>query len=337
MTQRAPPTAYRPGTVGELWVRTRRRLDSAGIPDSRTEAEVLLRHALTLDRPEFFARLGEPLPAGAAAHAERALRRRLDREPLAYIVGRREFYGLDLLVDARVLIPRQETELLVELTLEHAGATRGAALTVADIGTGCGCIAAAIAVNNAAATVYATDASRQALAVADVNLRAHGVRARVHLKEGDLLEPLPGPVDVIVSNPPYIPTGELAGLAPELRWEPASALDGGATGLAVIERLLRQAPAYLRPGGRMFIEASPDLIEPASRLARESFPAAAVGPARELSGVPRVVKIAVAQQASSLGRALRDQGRRGTPPEGAEPPHHHAMSRPVRMVECPYS
>ena len=277
-------------TVGQSLARIADHLSTGGIADSRIEAEVLLRHMLGMDRAEFFAALAVPLTPSQEGGLRRLVGRRLDGEPLAYITGHREFYGLDLVVGPAVLIPRQETELLVDNALELcAGRAKREPVRVADVGTGCGGVAIAIAAHLPDATVYATDISPGALAVADVNRRRLGVSKRVHLCQGDLLEPLPEPVDIIVSNPPYISTDAIADLADEVRREPTSALDGGTDGLAVTRRLLDQVRDHLRPGGCVLVEIDSWQLESACRIAREAIPAARVSYATDLLGSPRVV------------------------------------------------
>ena len=276
--------------VRESWVRVTEQLALTGVADASLEAEVLHRHALEADRAQFFATLHEPLAPPHQRQVDGAVRRRADGEPLAYIIGRREFYGLDMFVNADVLVPRQETELLVDRVLEVA-ASRPELMLVADVGTGSGAIAIAVAHYLPDATVYATDSSHGALRVADLNRRTHGVAERVDLLHGDLLQPLPTPVDIIVSNPPYLTTEELSGLAPEVRREPASALDGGPDGLQTIRRLLRQAPHNIRPDGCLLVEIAPQQLETVTGIAGEAFPSAHVSFARDLLGLPRVVSI----------------------------------------------
>ena len=252
---------------------------------------MLLRHATGMDRASLYASMREELPEPAAGRLDDLLRRRTTREPLAYVTGRREFFGIDLEVGPAVLIPRQETELLVERALDFFSSLGPAARpTVADVGTGSGAIAVAIALHAPRATVYATDISREALATADVNRRRHGLEGRVHLRRGDLLDALPRPVDLVVSNPPYIPTGDIAGLAPEVRREPRSSLDGGVDGLGVVRRLLAQASGRLRPGGRLIVEISPEQLEAVSALAG---PYGEVSFHRDMLGLARAVEIGV--------------------------------------------
>ena len=275
----------------EAWAGARDRLADAGIADASLEAEVLLRTALGVDRTGFLASLGETVPNSRLRAAEEVLARRLGGEPLAYIVGTREFYGLELAVDPSVLIPRQETEHLVDAVVDYSRRLGDPPLDVADVGTGSGAIAVAVAHRLPAATVYATDISGGALEVADANRRRHGLDDRVHLREGDLLDALPGPVDVIVSNPPYIPTGDLPSLPPDVRREPAEALDGGPDGLSTTRRLIRGAPDFLRPGGRLLVEIAPEQLSPVIAEASDTFPGADVSFERDLSGNPRMLVV----------------------------------------------
>lgn len=268
------------------------RLSESHIADPNIEAEVLLRHLLGMDRASFFASLHECLTTNQSARLYQLVQRRLEGEPLAYILGRREFYGLDFAVNHHVFVPRQETELLVDKVLELCPADRsGEPLEVVDVGTGCGAIAMAVACHRAEVTVYATDISREALQVADINRRQHGVADRVHLIQGDLLEAVHRPVDVIVSNPPYIKTGELSCLAPEIRREPTPALDGGDDGLAMIRRLLLRAPAHVTPGGCVLVEIAPEQLHQVMELARDVFPTGNTSFAKDMLDLPRVVSI----------------------------------------------
>ncbi len=274
----------------------RERLGRAAIPDAAIEAEVLLRHALDMDRVRLFMALEEELSPGQEQLLQQLAARRLEGEPLAYITGRREFYGLEFLVSPHVLVPRQETELLVDMALEAARARGPGRLLVADIGTGSGCIAIAIARSLPQAVVYATDISPEALAIADANRRRHGVEGRVRLLQGDLLDPLPEAVDIIVSNPPYIPTARLGQLAPEVRREPRPALDGGPDGLRAISRLLEQVPARLRPGGVACIELSPEQAETVLGMAARALPSARVSVHSDMLGLARALRIQAAGQ-----------------------------------------
>ncbi|MCH7745815.1 MAG: peptide chain release factor N(5)-glutamine methyltransferase [Chloroflexi bacterium] len=280
--------------VRELLLQITQLLSDNQTPDSHIEAEVLLRHILGMERAEFFAALAEHLSSHQCDQVRNLAKRRLDGEPLAYITGHREFYGLDFVVNPHVLIPRQETELLVECVLEHCSRPQATKdLRIADIGTGSGAIAIAIAANLPHAQLYATDCDPNALAVAEINCRKHGLEDRVRLSQGDLLDALEAPVDVIVSNPPYITTAEIPLLAPEVRREPNHALDGGPDGLNVIRRLYRQTPAFIRDGGCILVEIAPEQLESVMQLGREEFSNAEISFRRDMLGLPRVVIVSL--------------------------------------------
>ena len=273
----------------EVWVGVVVQFEDAGMADAQIEAEVLLRHALGMDRARYFSSLNEPLSPSVVTTIESLVKRRLAGEPLAYITGRRAFYGLDFQVDKRVLVPRQETELLVDLALEAAQDLANHRVLVADVGTGSGVIAVAVAVNLPSALVYATDASNAALEVARTNASRHRVTEQIEFLEGDLLDLLPEPVDVIVSNPPYIPTGDLPTLPEEVQREPKAALDGGPDGLSVVRKLLRKAQYRLRPTGTLFMEMAPEQSEAVLRIARHIFRGARVEVTRDAMGNERAL------------------------------------------------
>ena len=266
-------------------------LERNGISDSRLEAEVLLRHALKYDRAQFYASLNEHISAGQIQHIQDLVDRRIDREPLAYITEQREFYGLDFFVSPNVLIPRQETELLVDAALAFAREHSNDGIAIADIGTGSGAIAIAIGVNLPDSSVFATDCSADALEVANCNRQRHGVADRVSLHRGDLLAPIVQRIDLIVSNPPYIANHLLPGLPPEVLREPQLALDGGNHGLEVIRRLLGQAPSKLNGGGRLILEISPEQLEQVCAMAQEQFPGSDIKYISDLLGLARCVTI----------------------------------------------
>ncbi len=270
------------------------RIASAGIPDARLETELLLMHCLSMERAELYARLGESLPPGAEGELQALVDRRLWREPSAYILGRAWFYGIELQVDPRVLIPRPETELLVEAALafvkERSEEARPCAL--ADVGTGSGAVAVALALHLPAARVWATDISAGALEVARLNCARHGVQDRVALVAGDLLEPLQQPVDVIVANLPYVTNADIPQLAPEVRdFEPLGALAGGDDGLDLVRRLLAQAADHLRPRGAVMVEIGLGQAGEAVSLARRHLPGGTVGLLRDFAGIERVLRI----------------------------------------------
>lgn len=235
---------------------------------ARFEAELLLLHALGRDRAWLFAHGSDPVePAVHDAYAA-LLARRAAGEPIAYITGRRGFWTLDLRVGPATLIPRAETERLVELALDRLPADTPA--RVADLGTGSGAIALAIASERPLAQVIATDASAAALEIAQANAREHGL-GQVRFVHGDWLAPLAGErFDLITSNPPYIEAGDVHLTRGDLRFEPASALASGADGLDDIRRIVAQAPAHLRPGGWLLLEHGFDQGEAVRALLREA-------------------------------------------------------------------
>jgi release factor glutamine methyltransferase len=286
-----------------------RKLVEAGSEEASLEAELLLADALNTDRPHLYQRLHEALPSDAGRAFEALLQRRLAHEPTAYIIGRKEFYGLDLEVTPAAIIPRPETETLAELVLEFVTMREaGAEALVVDVGTGCGAIAVTLAVHLPRAEIIATDVSPEALALARRNAERHSVAGRIRFLEGDLLEPLddvahpePKPgvsrdssrrADVIAANLPYVRTGDFEAGPPEIRQhEPRLGLDGGPDGLRVIGRLLRQAPSRLRAGGALFVEIGEEQGEAARQLAADVFPRARVEVQKDLSGLDRVLAV----------------------------------------------
>ena len=252
----------------------------------RLEAEVLLAFVLGTSRTMLLSHPEQVLSEAQVSHFEGLVRRRASDFPLPYIVGKTEFYGLDYEVTPDVLIPRPETEMLVDLSLAAGPAT------VVDVGTGSGCIAISLAVQLPSVTVDAIDISPAAIAVAQRNAARHGVADRISFGVGDVLTPRPGVVDLIVSNPPYVTTGEFAYLPASVRnHEPWLALDGGQNGLELIRRLLAQAPAVMRPGGRLLIEIGADQADGVSDLAHTSFPGAMVRVHADLAGKQRVLEV----------------------------------------------
>ncbi len=218
------------------------RFEAAGIPDAAFEAELLVRTAAGISRSAYFA--GASLDDEALHRLDELAARRLQREPAAYLIGKREFYSREFLVTTATLIPRPETELLVECVLQAADECQGSP-TIVDVGTGCGCIAVTVACERPSLRVIASDISPAAASVARENARRLG--AAVTVIVGDLLAPI-RTADIVTANLPYIPSEELRQLEPELReWEPWVALDGGPTGTDVIERLLRECAARQVP------------------------------------------------------------------------------------------
>jgi release factor glutamine methyltransferase len=267
-------------------------LDAA---DAALEAEVLLRHAAGVTREELLARPAIRVADRAAASFADLVARREAGVPVAYLVGRREFFGLDLVVDGRVMIPRPETERLVEVLID-AFRDHPAPMVV-DVGTGSGAIAIAVAHRLPRARVLATDVSPDALAVARINAARCGVARRIAWARGAGLEPLAplgieGSVDAVVSNPPYIPSPEIARLPREIReHEPAVALDGGPDGLRVLREVIAGASRYLVSGGVLALEVAA-MQDQAATVAALIAGAGGFDPAkivRDYAGMDRVV------------------------------------------------
>ncbi len=260
-------------------------------PTARLDAEMILAHVLGTTRERILADFNESLESPSLDRFEQAIERRLRLEPVAYLIGEREFYGLSLHVDARVLVPRPETELLVERALQCAGEhPHRPALRIADIGTGSGAIAIAVASHLPASQVWAVDLSGAALEVARTNVERHGLEERITLIEGDGLAALPGPVDLLLTNPPYTILAEVDENV--RRFEPHLALDGGPDGLAIVVQLIASAPAYLRQGV-MLIEIGAWQGQDAMALARSAFPQAAIMLHQDLAQHDRLLEIRV--------------------------------------------
>ena len=267
----------------------RLRLREAGITptESDLDARLLAQHVLGWSTERFLIDAREPVPEGFTPRYDALVARRVTREPLAYIVGIREFWGLELEVNADVLIPRPATELIVE-TIQELFPDRSVPLSIADVCTGCGCVAVAIAHERPTATVSGSDISEPALEVARRNARRHGVAGRVTFTRGDLLAGVSGTFDAIVANPPYVVDRARPALQPEVRdHEPSVALFGGVDGLTLVTRLVAAAPPRLKPGGYLIFEFGlgqdveiEDLIEAAPELSL-------VGLRRDLQGIAR--------------------------------------------------
>lgn len=287
------------GTVQDLLLAGARHLEEAGIDpaDARAEASSLLAHALGTQREALRLHPDRFVTEPEAADYTQIVRRRMAREPLAYILGTREFYGLTFAVTPAVLIPRPETEFLVEAALRHIAERasrdtgRAAAARVADIGTGSGCIAVAVAVHAPQATIWASDISPEALEVARQNAARHAVAHRVAFLPGDALAPLVpfAPFDLIVSNPPYIAAPEVETLMPEVRdWEPREALGIHSDALQFYRRYARDAPSLLAPGGLLAVEVGAGQAGRVADLWREAG-LDRITITRDYSGVERIV------------------------------------------------
>lgn len=277
-------------TVFDHVARAAARLVAAGLgPDeARGDTEVLARHVLGWDRAAYLVRGREVAPPHFADRFAALVDRRGHREPVAYLTGSREFWGLEFAVTPAVLIPRPETELVVEAAVAMF-AGRRAPTRILDVGTGSGCLAVALAREFAGASVVATDRSEEALAVARLNAARLGVADRVRFVLANLLAGVRGGFDLVVCNPPYIATEDWPTLPPDVRrYEPRRALDGGPGGLAVLHELLAQAPARLAPGGALIVEIGAGQEGPVRR-ALETTGWRLRDVRRDLQGWPRVV------------------------------------------------
>ena len=263
MTVAADSAQTTRGRDGEVWTVLRlmrwsgEYLEGKGVERGRLEAEHLLAHALGLPRLQLYLQHDRPLDRDELDRFRPLLRRRAEREPLQYIVGHAAFRELELLVDPRVLIPRPETEVLVDEVLAWARAGGAEALTAVDVGTGSGAISLSLVREGPFRRVVATDVSPDALAVARANAEGLGMDGQIEFREGPLFSPLGnGEIfDVIVSNPPYVAETEAGTLQPEVgTWEPSAALFGGPDGLEVIRALVAGAGAHLGPGGLLALE-----------------------------------------------------------------------------------
>jgi release factor glutamine methyltransferase len=276
-------------------------LKEKGVEHGRLDAEHLLAHALATTRLQLYLQFDRPLTAAELRAFKPLLLRRGRREPLQYVVGRAAFRQLELEVDRRVLIPRPETEVLVDAVLEWARARAGraaaenaesAALDALDVGTGSGCIALSLLTEGPFARVVATDASAEALAVAQANAAAAGMTERWDGRLGSLWEPLGADerFDVIVSNPPYVARPEAADLEPEVRdWEPETARFGGSEGLDVLEPLVGGAGARLRTGGLLALEVGLSQSEAVAARIRSTGAFGEPRIRRDLAGRPRIL------------------------------------------------
>jgi len=246
------------------------------------EAKLILAHYTGLTATELILKNHQPLDETAKGAFFAAIERRVANEPLQYILGDWEFMGLKIKTDSRALIPRPETELLVEEALKHITTTH---TRILDICTGSGCIAIAIA-KLSGTSVTATDISQKALSLAKENAELHGLTNKIHFIQSDLLNDLNSQhFDIIISNPPYIPTAELSTLQPELTHEPTLALDGGPDGLAPYRKLIPQARDFLPPGGNLLLEIGPPTVEAIMKAAGYGM----IRTINDYAGLPRII------------------------------------------------
>jgi release factor glutamine methyltransferase len=267
------------------------------IENPRLNAELLLAHSLSLSREGLYVRLHRELKEGERRAVERLIQRRISGEPLQYILGRQEFWSINFKVDSRVLIPRPETELLVEQSLRILTEKRFEHNpSILEIGTGSGAIVIALAKEATHIFLVATDISREALVLAKENAKSAGVQDRIQFVSGDLLSPFQiskrkGVFDLILSNPPYIVRSDIGSLAKEVRdYEPVIALDGGKDGLEFYRRLVCQAPSFLREGGWFLLEVGQGQAQRVAEQIQESGTFLKPQILPDLAGIERVVK-----------------------------------------------
>ena len=275
-------------TLKQAFSHAREILIANNIEDATLESELLLRHTLKISRVQLYLDLDYELNSKEEETFWHLIERRLSGEPAAYITGHREFYGFDFYVDPSVLIPRPESELLVEKALKLA--QNRTMSTIAEIGTGCGAIAISLALNLPQTKIYATDISASALKVALFNCQKHGVVNRICLLQGDMLDPLPEPVDLIIANLPYVKESELSPIY-SANSEPLLALNGGSDGLEKIRQLCRQANNKLCPDGYLLLEIGQGQRKAITASLGSLFPQAKIEVTPDLGGIDRVVSL----------------------------------------------
>ncbi len=286
-------------TTGDAVTRGTQILIKAGLQSARLDAQILAGHVLGVERATLYAYPEREMTPEQQRQFFLLIERRAHGEPVAYLVGHKEFYGLDFFVDQRVLIPRPETELLVEAALAviRSKIDAGKMPVVADIGTGSGAIAITLAVEEPRLPyLYACDISPQALEVARVNSQQHHVEQRVYLRQGDLLAALPEPVDVLIANLPYVGTTEMELLTPDVRaYEPHLALFSGPYGLGLLQRFCQetQQSGMLKADGVMLLEIGYQQREPLIQLLHELWPHASITGKKDYGGWDRLLQITV--------------------------------------------
>ena len=264
-------------TVKDLLTVTSDYLKNKEIDSPRLTAEILLAYQLNITRIKLYLNYDQPLDAGEISGYRALIRRRVNREPYQHITGTQEFWSMDFTVSPQVLIPRPESEMLVEQVISLFKSNelgRKGRNTILDLGTGSGALAVSLARELEDATLWASDISEEALGIARLNAKKHGVNDRIHFRQGDLWEPFAGEgisFDVIVTNPPYIASEAFDTLSPEVRdYEPRGALDGGKEGMQYIEKIIRGGTDYMNPGGWLLIEMDPEQTAKALSLMDEN-------------------------------------------------------------------
>jgi len=271
-------------------------LSTAGITNARLDAEVLLSHIIMKDRVWLITHRDDELDDKHQRDFADVIQRRTRREPLQHIIGNQEFWGLEFIVSSDVLIPRPETEFIIEAALAIVE-DRNTPVRIIDLCTGSGCIAVSLAKELTAARIIATDASEKALAIARENTRRHGVSEHIRFLLGDLFEPLEeldirGQIDIIVSNPPYVQAGDLSTLQPEVRdYEPEMALIAGPGGTEMAKRIIQLAPEYLKKNGALIMEMGLGQAEALTRMVEATGAYGNRELLKDLAGIERVIVV----------------------------------------------
>lgn len=280
-------------------------LKQHGLDEAAEDAKVLLCSVLGLSVSQLFAQSDRTLSDQETHRMDDLLDKRINRVPVAYLVNSRQFYGMDFYVDSRVLIPRPETEVLVEEAIKFAKEWRRknhGVMNIADVGTGSGAIAVALTANIPGSTVYATDISEDALSVAAMNIQKHGLERRIKLAKGYLLQQIIEKLHMVVANLPYIKESELALLPPEIsRHEPRAALYGGKCGTEMIQELIRQSAGKIEAGGAVLLEIGVGQEEGIISTVEADLPGAKIELTKDLSGINRVLKIVISSFDNDIG------------------------------------
>ena len=277
--------------IREILQQTTLSFAESGLGTPRLDAEVLLSHCLGADRTGLYSNEEEQIDEELREEFRRLVARRRQGEPIAYIVREKEFWSLSFEVDDRVLVPRPETEIIVEEVLAICKAVKGKVLRILEIGAGSGVISVSLASELKEALFWATDISEGALAVAERNAARHGVSGRITFLRGDLFAPVSGSFHIIVSNPPYIPEDEFDGLPPDIRqFEPRVALVGGSDGIEVHRKLIRQAVSFLEEGGWIFLEIGAGQRRRTEQILKTVGSYDEIGFRKDYGGADRVVR-----------------------------------------------
>jgi len=284
-------------TVRRVLEWTAEHLGKHGSDTPRLDAEILLAHSRGCERIELYTRFDEPLTNSQRQTMRELVNRRAMAEPVAYLVGHREFFGIDFRVNHQVLVPRPDTETLVLELLDRS--IPQSPCRILDVGTGSGCIAVAAAVNRPRASIVASDVSQEALGIAQHNAQTHGVTNRIEFLCGSLFEPIRADdrFDFVVSNPPYIADHEMETLQADVRLhEPHLALSAGADGLSLLKQLIESAPRHLQRDGWLLVEISPEQVAPVQDLFAAQAAFTDISVAEDLASRPRVVCGRIANQ-----------------------------------------